>query len=60
MDHAIQVAKSGRPGPVWIDVPIDIQGATYVKENQKVFSKKVSPLKKFNSSEDIRKLIKPH
>ena len=58
MDHAIQIAKSGRPGPVWIDVPIDIQGATYVKENQLAFSKEVSPLKTTNLSEDIRKLIK--
>lgn len=58
MAHAIQIAKSGRPGPVWIDVPIDIQGATYVKENQKAFSKKVLPSNKPNSSEDIRKLIK--
>ena len=25
MDRAIQIAQSGRPGPVWIDVPLDIQ-----------------------------------
>lgn len=27
IDKAIFLAKSGRPGPVWIDVPLDIQGA---------------------------------
>jgi acetolactate synthase-1/2/3 large subunit len=27
MEKAIYLATSGRPGPVWIDVPIDIQGA---------------------------------
>ena len=27
MDKAIFLAKNGRPGPVWIDIPIDIQGA---------------------------------
>jgi acetolactate synthase-1/2/3 large subunit len=27
MDKAIFLAKSGRPGPVWIDIPVDIQGA---------------------------------
>lgn len=25
---AVHVAQSGRPGPVWIDVPMDIQGAS--------------------------------
>lgn len=32
LQKAIYLAKSGRPGPVWIDVPLDIQGA-YVDEN---------------------------
>ena len=27
LDKAIHTAISGRPGPVWIDVPMDIQGA---------------------------------
>jgi len=27
LERAIQLSKSGRPGPVWIDVPIDIQSA---------------------------------
>lgn len=27
LDEAVQTALSGRPGPVWIDVPMDIQGA---------------------------------
>jgi acetolactate synthase-1/2/3 large subunit len=32
LQKAIYLAKSGRPGPVWIDIPLDIQGA-YVNEN---------------------------
>lgn len=32
IDKAIAIALSGRPGPVWIDVPLDIQGA-YVEES---------------------------
>ena len=35
LNYSIQIAKSGRPGPVWIDVPIDIQGATYNNKKQK-------------------------
>lgn len=27
LDHAVQMALSGRPGPVWIDIPKDIQNA---------------------------------
>ena len=27
IDRAVFIAKNGRPGPVWIDVPIDVQGA---------------------------------
>ena len=26
IDHAFMTATTGRPGPVWIDVPIDVQG----------------------------------
>jgi len=28
LEKAAFLAKSGRPGPVWIDVPLDVQGAT--------------------------------
>jgi len=27
MEKAIDIAKKGKPGPVWIDIPLDIQGA---------------------------------
>lgn len=27
LDKAIYIALNGRPGPVWVDVPLDIQGA---------------------------------
>lgn len=27
MDKAISIAKSGRPGPVWIDIPLDVQAS---------------------------------
>jgi len=35
MDRALFIMKHGRPGPVWIDVPIDIQGARMVGVAQK-------------------------
>ncbi|MCX7109977.1 MAG: thiamine pyrophosphate-binding protein [Proteobacteria bacterium] len=27
LEKACQLAQSGRPGPVWIDIPLDVQGA---------------------------------
>lgn len=27
LDKAVYLAKSGRPGPVWLDIPMDVQGA---------------------------------
>jgi acetolactate synthase-1/2/3 large subunit len=27
MEKAVFLARSGRPGPVWVDVPVDVQGA---------------------------------
>ncbi|MES9902102.1 MAG: thiamine pyrophosphate-binding protein [Sedimenticola sp.] len=33
LEKAASLAKTGRPGPVWIDVPLDIQGATVDVKN---------------------------
>jgi len=41
LKKAVCIAKSGRPGPVWIDIPLDVQGS-YIEINK---------LKNFNSSE---------
>ncbi|MCC7194308.1 MAG: thiamine pyrophosphate-binding protein [Gemmatimonadaceae bacterium] len=27
LEKAVHLARSGRPGPVWIDIPLDVQGA---------------------------------
>src|SRR5688500_7831951 len=27
LERAVHLARTGRPGPVWIDVPLDVQGA---------------------------------
>lgn len=41
LEKAVYIAKSGRPGPVWLDIPLDIQGS-FIEEKK---------LKKFNTSE---------
>lgn len=33
LEKALFLCKNGRPGPVWIDVPLDIQGATIETDN---------------------------
>lgn len=32
LDEAVHTAVSGRPGPVWLDVPLDVQGALVDEE----------------------------
>lgn len=41
LDRAIYLAKDGRQGPVWLDIPLDVQGAQIT----------VSDLKQFNPAE---------
>ncbi|MEG1300323.1 MAG: thiamine pyrophosphate-binding protein [Erysipelotrichaceae bacterium] len=38
LEKAVFISQNGRPGPVWLDIPLDIQG-TYIDENN--FSEKV-------------------
>ena len=34
LEKAVYLAKSGRPGPVWIDIPLDVQAAMIDPESQ--------------------------
>ena len=38
LEKAYFMAKSGRPGPVWIDVPLDVQGSFVSTRNLKKFN----------------------
>lgn len=35
LEKALYIAKEGRPGPVWLDIPLDIQGA-YIETDELV------------------------
>lgn len=37
LEKAVYFAKTGRPGPVWIDIPLDVQGAFIDSKNLKTF-----------------------
>ncbi len=41
LEKAAYLAKSGRPGPVWIDIPLDVQGAEVDINKIKPYSKKL-------------------
>lgn len=44
LEKALHLAQSGRPGPVWIDIPMDIQGAEINIEKSKKFTlKEIKP-----------------
>ena len=37
LEKAIYISKSGRPGPVWLDIPLDVQGAVVDEDEMKPF-----------------------
>lgn len=38
LDKAIYTATHGRPGPVWLDIPLDVQGAFVDQNDLKIFN----------------------
>lgn len=58
MNQAITSALSGRKGPVWIDVPLDLQSALINPSNLQSDMIGLSLLKPIASDDDIKLLIK--
>jgi len=59
LDKALFLATNGRPGPVWLDIPLDIQGS-YIDEKDFLEYEKKDDEITFNSNEldeKINKLI---
>ena len=54
IDKAVFLANEGRPGPVWLDVPMDIQGAMMDENEQEEF---IAPTKK-KTNLDISAVVK--
>lgn len=58
LEKALYLAKNGRPGPVWLDIPLDIQQAqinpdeleAYVPEKQQEYDYKLDELLRFLNS----------
>lgn len=48
LEKSVYLAKSGRPGPVWLDVPLDIQAAKINLKKIKSFNVSVKTINKNN------------
>lgn len=59
LEKAVSIAKSGRPGPVWLDIPLDVQ-ASKIDENELVSYDSNEKLTGFDEilSEQISETIK--
>ena len=60
LDKAIAIALDGRPGPVWLDVPLDVQGATVDETQFKEFDPAmeiIDPVKHALVDDQIKQLI---
>ena len=59
LDKAITIALDGRPGPVWLDIPLDVQGATVDETQFREFdpAEIIDPVKHSLVDEQIKQLI---
>jgi len=59
MEKAVYLAKSGRQGPVWLDIPLDVQSAMIDAESLIKFSRKEikKEYEEIPSQDNIEKLI---
>lgn len=55
LDKAIMLAKKGRPGPVWLDIPMDIQNSMINEETLRRCEEKIEPV--MPQQEDIDYII---
>ncbi len=59
LEKALYLAKSGRPGPVWLDIPLDVQGALIDEKKLKGFkAPKLDNGKRVNLSKSIKTVLK--
>ena len=55
LEKAVHLARTGRPGPVWIDIPLDVQAAQVDPETLERFVPPTKP--SGNISNDVRQVI---
>ncbi len=58
LEKALWLAKHGRPGPVWIDIPLDVQAATIDENNLTGFTPDISDGYPSASEEDLPEKVR--
>lgn len=59
LDRAVYEAKNGRPGPVWLDIPLDIQAAEIDTDKLEVYTPKNNIESRENQlQQNVEKVIK--
>jgi len=53
LEHALWLARTGRPGPVWLDIPIDVQGAMIDETSLPGFSPPETPVEGLTPSAEL-------
>lgn len=57
LEKALHIAKSGRPGPVWLDIPIDIQMAMINEKELESYQPKEKEKTDNNLKEKVKEII---
>lgn len=57
LEKAIYLSTSGRPGPVWISIPVDIQASEVNIEKCEGYKPEILKINQFNLKKDLKKII---
>lgn len=59
LEKAVYLAKHGRPGPVWIDVPLDVQNSKIEEASLRSFTLEIDPQKDINKDiDDVAQMLR--
>jgi acetolactate synthase-1/2/3 large subunit len=57
LEKAVHLARTGRPGPVWIDIPLDVQAATIDESTLRGYRVRSKPAAPATLTQDIATLL---
>jgi acetolactate synthase-1/2/3 large subunit len=57
LEKVLYIAKQGRPGPVWLDIPMNIQASLVDSKNLKIFKSSVLPPIQVASAAELEKTV---